>query len=439
MVKQSKATDKRASRLNAYEQERLKRIAENKKALANLGVHAALRRAGLEKVALAAGTSSSSKTRRRVSKRGDGSGRRGGGGRRYQSMSVPPTRPTRESRRLRGWQPKGVAETSPENKGRENGSGGSSYRDFEKERAEREKQADAELLARWLGERDDIKCAGIDANGMTKGEKGEGRTPQLFLIPTGLPGVNDHALLKGIPTAILNDEMLPLNDDEEQHNDDDDDGCSDTEEEERGKENKKKGKRTQLKNKKNDVTFLWGFCRGLYSRIFRHIHPGDIMLFTSSGSGKFNLVAKVQETRVVSHATSDRIWVRDSFGSGTTSTIIIVFSLSLPLSLFLSLSSSLSLPLSLFLSLSSSLSLPLSLSICLPIYLHPWLFVGLFLFISSTISFLFFIIFNHHRQSRMSFSMGGTAKNGVSFPLVVLLNPPTAIEWEKMEVMRLLG
>ena len=36
----------------------------------------------------------------------------------------------------------------------------------------------------------------------------------------------------------------------------------------------------------------WGFCEGLYKRIFLHVRPGDVLLFTSAGSGKFNLVGK---------------------------------------------------------------------------------------------------------------------------------------------------
>ena len=62
--------------------------------------------------------------------------------------------------------------------------------------------------------------------------------------------------------------------------------------------------------------YVWGFARGLFGRIFAkvserrdrldvadvmlvQISPGDVMLFTSSGSGKFNLVGQVTETRVV--------------------------------------------------------------------------------------------------------------------------------------------
>ena len=40
---------------------------------------------------------------------------------------------------------------------------------------------------------------------------------------------------------------------------------------------------------------------------------------------------------------------------------------------------------------------------------------------------------------RMSYSMGGAAKSNVGFPLLTLVKPPVAVDWPKMDVMRLLG
>ncbi|GBG31635.1 Hypothetical Protein FCC1311_078602 [Hondaea fermentalgiana] len=122
---------------------------------------------------------------------------------------------------------------------------------------------------------------------------------RLFLVPTGRVGVNDHTL------------DHPVKDVDNQH--------------------------------------LWGFCEGLFTRIFTHVRPGDIFLMTSSGAGAFNRIARVKETRIVSKAEADRFW------------------------------------------------------------------------------------------QRLSFSMGGTSKNNVGFPLLTPIDKPKSIEWSKDDVMRAFG
>ena len=88
--------------------------------------------------------------------------------------------------------------------------------------------------------------------------------PRLFLVPTGVQGVNDHT----------------------------------------------------LSTKVCDNHYLWGFCVGLYSRIFEHVVPGDIFLFTSSGTGKFNKVVQVTSKRVVPAAVADQYWSRMEYQMG---------------------------------------------------------------------------------------------------------------------------
>ena len=110
------------------------------------------------------------------------------------------------------------------------------------EEAKAREQAEKEMLKRWKAE-------------LGSARKGLGSTlssssRQLFLIPTGVPGVNDHTLHSP--------------------------------------------QRVGSKKEGNEVScHLWGFCQGLYSRIFKHIVPGDILLFTPSGSGVFDRVAVV--------------------------------------------------------------------------------------------------------------------------------------------------
>ena len=86
----------------------------------------------------------------------------------------------------------------------------------------------------------------------------------LFLVPTGVEGFNDHTL------------STPV--------------C--------------------------DNHYLWGFCVGLYSRIFEHVEPGDIFLFTSSGTGKFNKVGRVTEKRIVPAKEADQYWSRMEYQMG---------------------------------------------------------------------------------------------------------------------------
>lgn len=95
------------------------------------------------------------------------------------------------------------------------------------------------------------------------------RRRRLFLVPTGKRGVNDHTLEE--PVAEV------------------------------------------------DNMYLWGFCEGLFSRIFVNIRPGDIFLMTTAGEGAFNKIARVCETRVVSKFDADRFWKRMSFSMGGTS------------------------------------------------------------------------------------------------------------------------
>jgi len=83
-------------------------------------------------------------------------------------------------------------------------------------------------------------------------------------VPTGVPGVNDHTL----------DERV----------------C--------------------------DNHYLWGFCAGLYSRIFEHVKPGDIFIFTSAGTGKFNRVGIVTSKSVVSPKEADKYWSRMEYQMG---------------------------------------------------------------------------------------------------------------------------
>ena len=57
--------------------------------------------------------------------------------------------------------------------------------------------------------------------------------------------------------------------------------------------------------------YLWGFTTGLYSRIFAKIEPGDILLFTSRGTGEFSRIGLVHRTRMAASTQEcDTIWKR---------------------------------------------------------------------------------------------------------------------------------
>jgi hypothetical protein len=82
---------------------------------------------------------------------------------------------------------------------------------------------------------------------------------RLFLIPTGTEGFNDHTLHTKVPDL---------------------DAC------------------------------VWGFSVNMGKRIFLKVRPGDVFLFTSSASGKFNRVGLINETRVVDPHVTDKFWKR---------------------------------------------------------------------------------------------------------------------------------
>ena len=92
---------------------------------------------------------------------------------------------------------------------------------------------------------------------------------RLFLVPTGVPGVNDHTL--DTPVAAAGNE------------------------------------------------YLWGFCEGLLTRIFAQVRPGDIFLMTGAGSGEFNRIARVKTKKIVAEGEADKFWSRMSFSMGGTS------------------------------------------------------------------------------------------------------------------------
>ena len=56
---------------------------------------------------------------------------------------------------------------------------------------------------------------------------------------------------------------------------------------------------------------------GLYSRIFAHCKPGDIFLFTSQGTGKFNRIGYVRSTQVVEQSVCDKFWQRMDYNMGS--------------------------------------------------------------------------------------------------------------------------
>eukprot|EP00941_MAST-03F_sp_MAST-3F-sp1_P005079 g5079.t1 len=219
-----------SEKLSDYEKRRLQRIKENRRVLCALGI--ASERASLQ---MSSTTNVTIKTKEKKSKK-----------RQISNRKPTVMQPARKSRRIRGIEAEkhqlplseSIADV-----------------DTNAKNEELERLREEDLRNRWA--LDKIKA--VDEN--------KDRKRQIFLIPTGVPGVNDHTLHKKQP-------------DLDSH--------------------------------------LWGFCEGLYSRIFKHIKPGDLFICTSSGTGQFNLVAEVKETRIVPRAESDRFWSRMSFCMGGT-------------------------------------------------------------------------------------------------------------------------
>jgi hypothetical protein len=257
-----------------YEKKRLARIKENEAALSNLGIAVP----AAEDVAAAKAAAKRKAEGLRLARDAPA------------ARTAKRGKPTRESRRLRGH---GAEEVDGSVIERSDGH-------FEVVEEDEEEEADnvVRLQERWTRhvQAAPLSAAEGDAAAATPGSELRRR---LFLVPTGVAGVNDHTLEQ--PVAAC------------------------------------------------DGHYLWGFCEGLFSRIFVHVRVGDILLLTSSGSGSFNRIARVCDKRIVTKATADQFW------------------------------------------------------------------------------------------SRMSFSMGGTSKRNVGFPLLVPLDKPKDVDWDKMEVMKLLG
>lgn len=81
---------------------------------------------------------------------------------------------------------------------------------------------------------------------------------KIFLVPTGKKGCNDYTLER--PVSLMKNE------------------------------------------------YIWGFVAGLSNRIYSNISPGDILLFSSQGTGMFNRIAMVKEKLCIDEDTSDKIW-----------------------------------------------------------------------------------------------------------------------------------
>ena len=258
--------------MSDYEKQRMQRIAENQKMLAEIGVESFSKVSSSIMASEFAARGSPNPESARPQKRR----------RTTKSRFASAPLAQRSSRRLKGLPADGKRKSA------RNASRNSSRPDDAESRAEEakrlEKEREKSLLSKWKKH----ASAAIAPTGKRR----------LFLIPSGPPGVNDHTLYEPVPAL---------------------------------------------------KSHTWGFCEGLYKRIFLHVRPGDVLLFTSAGSGKFNLVGEVTECRVVSKAESDKFW------------------------------------------------------------------------------------------RRMSYSMGGAAKSNVGFPLLTLVKPPVAVDWPKMDVMRLLG
>ena len=229
--------------ISAYEKKRLERIAENKRAMAEIGVESFSKVSSSFAPALLPVGKSAKASSQRPAKR-----------RRTSSRPAAPLA-ERSSRRLKGLSADGTRKSARNARGKNGKSSPDDAASRARERARIEKEREASLLSKWKVH---SKAAGKDAPETAGGKR-------LFLIPSGPPGVNDHTLHEPVP---------------------------------------------DLKS------HLWGFCEGLYTRIFLHIRPGDVLLFTTAGSGRFNLVAEVRECKVVSKAQSDKFWSRMSYSMG---------------------------------------------------------------------------------------------------------------------------
>lgn len=86
--------------------------------------------------------------------------------------------------------------------------------------------------------------------------------PQLFLVPTGPVGVNDHCL------------QAPV---------------------------------TFQHQGRAHESYLWGFGQGMW-KVFRFMKPGDVILFTASKSGKFALVATISQVMTLTGTEATQIW-----------------------------------------------------------------------------------------------------------------------------------
>jgi|EP00945_MAST-04E_sp_MAST-4E-sp1_P001220 hypothetical protein len=223
------------STLSQYELERLKNIEENK--------------AELERLGIGAMRSTMVNTPRSKARKLSGSSRP-----RRQLVSRTARVGYRQSRRLKGKDPSGKA--APRRKLQVN---------FEAQAKKREEETYKELVARWKNDKK-LKATGGDR--------------QLFMVPTGVLGYNDHTLEEEVPSL---------------------------------------------------GTYLWGFAKGLYSRIFAHINPGDILLFTSGATGKFNRIGVAAETYVVNQSECDKFWQRMDYNMGSGAKTNVGFPLLVPL------------------------------------------------------------------------------------------------------------
>lgn len=223
--------DSTISNLSEYEINRLKRIEENKAELLRLGITPIAK----EWPSL---TPKAKPKQSRLRPRREKQPRSG----------------WRTSRRLKGRNPAG--KMNPKN----------IKVNYELERKRHEKESYEELLELWKKDKN-LKATG-------KSER------QLFMVPTGILGYNDHTLEDIVPQV---------------------------------------------------GTYLWGFAQGLYSRIFSHIRAGDILLFTSCGTGKFNRVGIVKEKRVVNQGECDKFWSRMDYNMGSGPKTNVGFPLLVPL------------------------------------------------------------------------------------------------------------
>ena len=220
--------------LSKYEIDRLKRIEENRKHMISLG---------LDTIRQDIGMSRKSPQQRRnnnnINNNNSGKKRRS----KRKVVAMAPRKGWRLSRRLRNRKPFTPTTSDKADK--------TMLVNFEKQRLKNEKEMYQRLLARYKKDK-------------KKSNKKSSRN--LFLVPTGTFGFNDHTLEKKVPEL---------------------------------------------------GTYLWGFARGLYSRIFAHCKPGDIFLFTSQGTGKFNRIGYVRSTQVVEQSVCDKFWQRMDYNMGS--------------------------------------------------------------------------------------------------------------------------